>query len=306
MGRRLPTRCDNISFAALSDLPSVNGTTTKVTAAVEAYFADLRRIRASGGATDERSLYGPLATLLTAVGAALRPKVFCVLELADQGAGHPDFGLYAAKQVQKGTPRGAQAPERGVVEVKSLQDDAWLTAKGEQTARYWERYRLVLVTNSRDFVLVGTDADGRRATLEALRLAASEDEFLRRLEEPRAFAREVGASLGEYLARTLSHRTALAYPRDLARLLASYARDSLARVEATGGAPQLAAVRSALEEGLGIQFEGERGRRFFSSTLVQTLFYGIFSAWVLWARADAARPGGGPLFADSPHEARFR
>ena len=55
----------------------------------------------------------------------LNPKVFCVGELADQGAGHPDFGLYAAKQVQKGRPRDGQMPERGVVEVKSVGDDAW-------------------------------------------------------------------------------------------------------------------------------------------------------------------------------------
>ena len=284
----------------------MSGTTTKLTAAAEGYFADLRRVRASRGATRERSLYGPLDNLLTAVGATLRPKVFCVQELADQGAGHPDFGLYAARQVQKGTPREGQTPERGVVEVKSPEDDAWLTAASGQASRYWERYRLVLVTNARDFVLVGEDADGKPATLETFRLAGSGDEFLHRLEKPRAFAREAGASLGEYLARALSHRAALTEPKDLAWLLASYARDGLARVEAAGGAPQLAAVRSALEEALGIRFEGDRGRRFFRSTLVQTLFYGIFSAWVLWARTDAARPGPGPLFTGSPDAARFR
>ena len=67
----------------------MTGTNTRLTAAVEAYFADLGRIRASGGATGERSSYGPLANLLDAVGATLKPKVFCVGELADQGAGHP-------------------------------------------------------------------------------------------------------------------------------------------------------------------------------------------------------------------------
>ena len=77
-------------------------TDKKLRAAVEAYFADLRRVRASGGATGERSAYGPLETLLKTVGTTLKPKVFCVGELADQGAGHPDFGLYTAKQVQKG------------------------------------------------------------------------------------------------------------------------------------------------------------------------------------------------------------
>ena len=99
-------------------------TNTRLTAEVEAYFADLRRVRASGGATGERSSYGPLAGLLNAVGAALKPKVFCVQELADQGAGHPDFGLYTARQVQRGRPREGQTPERGVVEVKPVDDDA--------------------------------------------------------------------------------------------------------------------------------------------------------------------------------------
>ena len=279
-------------------------TTTALTAAGETYFADLGRVRASGGATGERSSYGPLATLLNAVGATLAPNVFCVGELADQGAGHPDFGLYAAKQVQQGRPREGQVPERGVVEVKAAGDDAWLTAAGDQVSRYWGRYRLVLVTNTRDFVLVGEDAAGRPTKLETFRLAADADTFVRRLETPRAFAREVGAGLGEYLTRALSHRAALAEPKDLAWLLASYARDGLARVETAGESPPLAAVRAALEDALGVRFEGERGARFFHSTLVQTLFYGVFSAWVLWSRADTASQDR-PLFAGGYSPAQF-
>ena len=259
-------------------------TTTRLTTAVENYLTDLQRVRASGGGTGERSSYGPLANLLNTIGGVLKPRMFCVGELADQGAGHPDFGLYAARQVQKGRPRAGQVPEGGVVEVKAPGDDAWLTAVGAQVSRYWDRYGLVLVTNTRDFVLVGEDTDGRPEKLETFRLAADAAEFERRLETPRAFAREVGAGLGEYLCRALSHRARLAEPRDLAWLLASYARDGLARVEAAGDAPSLKAVRSALEEALGARFEGDKGARFFRSTLVQTLFYGVFSAWVLWAR----------------------
>ena len=251
---------------------------------VEHYFADLRRVRASGGATGERSTYGPLAGLLNAIGKTLKPKVFCVGELADQGAGHPDFGLYAARQVQRGRPRQGQTPERGVVEVKPADDDAWPTAESSQVSRYWDRYRLVLVTNTRDFVLLGEDAAGRPAKLETFRLAASAEEFDQRLEKPRVFAQDIGAGLGEYLCRALTHRATLAEPRDLAWLLASYARDGLARVAKAGDTPSLKAVRKALEEALGVRFEGERGAQFFRSTLVQTLFYGVFSAWVLWAR----------------------
>ena len=259
-------------------------TATQFETAVEHYFADLGRVRASGGATGERSTYGPLASLLNAVGGTLRPKVFCVGELANQGAGHPDFGLYAARQVQRGRPRAGQTPECGVVEVKAADDDAWLTADGAQVSRYWERYRLVLVTNTRDFVLLGEDAAGRPAKLETFRLADSAAAFDTRLERPRTFANAAGAGLGEYLGRALAHRATLAEPKDLAWLLASYARDGLARVAAAGDTPSLQAVRSALEAALGVRFEGERGAQFFRSTLVQTLFYGVFSAWVLWAR----------------------
>ena len=259
-------------------------TAAKLTTIVEDYLADLRDIRDSGGATGELSYHTPLNNLLAAVGATLKPKVRCVGELRDMGAGRPDFGLYATKQLQRGRPREGQLPECGVVEVKPAGDDAWLTAEGDQVSRYWTRYRLVLVTNTRDFVLLGEDAAGNPTRLETFRLARTQDEFESRLETPRAFAREVGPALGEYLCRALSHRARLAEPRDLAWLLASYARDGLARVEAAGDAPSLRTVRTALEEALGVRFEGDRGAAFFRSTLVQTLFYGVFSAWVLWAR----------------------
>ena len=256
----------------------------KSLAAVEDYLTELRRVRATGGGTGELSYYPALSNLLNAVGGALRPKVFCVSQLAQQGAGHPDFGLYAAKQVQGGKPKQDQTPEGGVVEVKAVSDDAWLTADNAQVSRYWELYRLVLVTNTRDFVLLGLDGHGNPAKLETFRLADSTADFEAKLQHPRAFARNAGPALDEYLGRALSHRATLAEPRDLARLLASYARDGLARVEASGDASSLNAVRSALEDALGVRFEGERGAAFFRSTLVQTLFYGVFSAWVLWAR----------------------
>ena len=263
----------------------------KLTQAVEAYFSHLRLVQTSGGATNERSLYLPLANLLNAVGGALRPKVFCVQELADQGVGHPDFGLYTTQQVQKGKPKSGQKPERGVIEVKPIAVDAWLTAESDQVASYWQGYRQVLVTNARDFVLVGEDKSGHPVRLESLRLADSASQFDAKLEHPRAFANEVGPGLGEYLTRVLSHAASLADPKDVAWLLASYARDGLARVERAGDATSLATLREALEESLGVKFEGDRGAAFFRSTLVQTLFYGVFSAWVLWARQTPAPTG---------------
>ena len=232
-----------------------------------------------------------MTNLLNAVGNSLKPKVFCISAMAQQGADHPDFGLYSASQIQKGKPRQGQLPERGAIEVKSATDDAWLTADSQQVSKYWGLYRVVLVTNTRDFVLLGEDAAGLPVKLETFRLADSAEDFDRRLQKPRAFARDVGAGLGEYLSRALSHTASLTEPRDLAWLLASYARDGLARVEFNDDASSLAALRSALEEALGIQYRGDLGASFFRSTLVQTLFYGVFSAWVLWSRQTPAPTG---------------
>ena len=75
----------------------------------------------------------------------------------------------------------------------------------------------------------------------------------------------------------------LTKPEDVAWFLASYARDALATLQEKD-ATALAPLRQALETALGIKFEGEKGDHFFKSTLIQTLFYGVFSAWVVWAR----------------------
>lgn len=187
------------------------GRTDKILrASVETYLEDLGRIRSSGGATNERSYYPSLSNLLNAVGSTLSPKVFCVVDPANQGAGFPDINIYAAHQIQKGIPRKGQMPERGVVEVKPATEDAWVTAEGEQVSRYWGKYRLVLVTNTRDFVLLGEDEDGKPVKLETFRLAETVEVFESRLGAPRSFAQEISIGLGEYLSRALSHRATVA------------------------------------------------------------------------------------------------
>ena len=86
----------------------------------------------------------------------------------------------------------------------------------------------------------------------------------------------------EFIKRACLHAAPLVNPKDVAWFLASYARDALFRVEQQKQLPALQAVRAALEEALGMKFTGEKGEHFFRSTLVQTLFYGVFSAWVRW------------------------
>jgi Type ISP C-terminal specificity domain/N-6 DNA Methylase len=257
-----------------------------------AYIQDLRDIRSSGAAVKETSYYGALANLLNEVGKTLKPKVRCIINLANRGAGLPDGGLFTPDQFQRASeaqPLPGQLPSRGAIEIKGTGDDVHAIADSTQVGRYWQRYGQVLVTNYRDFILIGKDADGHQTRLEEYRLAPNERAFWQAARHPDKLAEEQSERFIEYLKRMMLHAAPLSAPQDVAWFLASYARDAKARIEAkaraTGGElPALANVRTALEQSLGIRFEGEKGEHFFRSTLVQTLFYGVFSAWVLWCK----------------------
>lgn len=257
----------------------------------EIYFSALADIHATGGGVAETSYYPALINLFNVVGETLKPRVLAVSQLQNTGAGNPDAGLFTMNQLPKGSaaPLPGQLPERGVVEIKGLADDSWLTASGPQVSKYWQQYRLVLVTNYRDFLLVGMDAHGQPTLLETLRLAESAGEFWSRLQQPRTFAQAQGERLVAYLQRVMLCAAPLTNPRDVAWFLASYARDARTRLADKPDLPALLTLRAALENALGLHFEAEEGEHFFRSTLIQTLFYGVFSAWVLWRQEQPNR-----------------
>src|SRR5271157_1516500 len=119
---------------------------TPIEIAVRTYFERMAEIRSTGGATSETSYYSALENMLNELGGRLEPNVICNGQLRNQGAGHPDFGLYTRNQCSKGAPKPGQGeiPERGVIEVKPLADKNWQTAKGKQATKYFDLYRLVL------------------------------------------------------------------------------------------------------------------------------------------------------------------
>ena len=259
---------------------------------LECYLTELRDIRATGAAVNELSFYPPLANLLNEVGKTLRPRVRAVQNIQNTGAGLPDFGLFAAEQFQKASdlaPLPGALPARGVGEVKGAAADVNQIAKSEQVQQYAAHYSLVLVTNYRDFLLVGRDALGQVRPLEAYRLAENEAVFWQAANHPQKTAHLHGERFLEFLRRALTHAAPILEPKDLAWLLASYARDARLRVEQAGDLPALEDLRRSLEQALGIAFKDDKGRHFFRSTLVQTLFYGMFSAWVLWHEQNLAQ-----------------
>jgi hypothetical protein len=256
---------------------------------LESYLRDLREIHFSGAGVRETSYYGALRDLFNNAGKELDPQVRCILQLTNKGAGFPDGGLFTPDQLPTGNetePLLGLAPARGVIEAKGTSDDVRKVVQTKQVRDYLGRYGQVLVTNLRDFLFVQQDEHGQLVFGEDFRLAAGEAEFWASTANPKTVADELGERFEQYLRRVMLHAAPLTSPKDLAFFLASYARDALARIEHAELAG-LRNVRDALEDALGLRFEGERGDHFFRSTFVQTLFYGIFSAWVLWSKQQA-------------------
>ena len=259
--------------------------------AIAEYLSDLAANRATGATVAETTHYPALQKLLDAIGAELKPAVRCITGLSDQGAGMPDGGLFVASQFQQdGQLQDPTNPERGVIEAKGVAADVRKVARTEQVRRYWASYRQVLVTSFREFLLVG-EIDGRQTVLESFSFAPTADEFWQLAAKPRSLPAEVADQFVEFLQRVMLSRAKIATPEQVAWFLASYARDARSRIDRCPDLPALQEIRQSFEQGLGIHFDSDRGDRFFRSTLVQTLFYGIFSAWTIWHRQRGDRPG---------------
>ena len=257
---------------------------------VEQYLRSLSEIRSTGGGTRETSYYGPLEHLLNTIGIGLKPRVRCVMQLKSLGADHPDGGLFTADQYARQPAAGhipSQAPARGAIEAKPTNQDVDDIADSAQVRKYLDRYNQVLVTNYRSFLVVSRDEAGNAVPGERYDLAPTELDFWLATGAPAKTADTQGPQLVEYLRRVILQPIPLTAPRDLATYLASYARDARARLERADIA-SLATIRRGFEDALGLTFN-ERGEHFFRSTLVQTLFYGLFSAWVLWVKTPPAR-----------------
>jgi Type ISP C-terminal specificity domain/N-6 DNA Methylase len=258
-----------------------------------AFLAAAHGVHISGAGTKETSYYTALDNLLDGIGETQKPRVRCVMQLKSLGAGNPDGGLFTADQFDRKTeaPKNIAAPARGVLEVKAPGEAVDFTAASAQVAKYWDRYRLVLVTNLRAWLLIGERA-GRRVALERYTLAATETAFWSLAAHPAKAQQEQGRAFADFIARVMLHNAPLGEPKDLAWLLASYAREAAHRVErATPTAQQqLDVLKQSLESALGVDFDAKDGEHFFRSTLVQTLFYGVFAAWVLRHQGNASGP----------------
>ncbi len=212
------------------------------------YLHDLHMTRVSGSAVKETSYYPALINLLNGIGKTLKPRVRCILNPANRGAGIPDGGLFSAEQF----PRSAAGPAlgtlsaRGVIEVKGAGEDVGAITQKPQVAKYLEKYRQVLVTNYRHFALVTRGGDGSPVILERYRLAETEASFWQSAASSFQATAEDGERFTDYLCRVMLHAAPVASPREAAWFLASYAREAKARLERPkeAGLPALTTARA--------------------------------------------------------------
>lgn len=245
------------------------------------------------GGVKETTHYPALKELLNAAGDELNPKVRVIIHpTGGREAGIPDGVFWTANLLPREGQPGLdlygtehRVPDRGALEVKGFAQSLNALAEDPQVQKYLLKYRQVLITNLRQFAVVQL-RDGKPVIIDDYTLAESKEAFcalgdgdLRAHERP----------LREFLRRALTAQTAMAQPGEVAFHLASHAREAKARLDLFDDFLELNGLKQTLESALGITFAGERGDAFFRAELVQTLFYGVFSAWVLWHEEDPQR-----------------
>ena len=206
-----------------------------------AYLGEVARVHATGAGTAETSYYGALQGVLNTIGAELHPRIYCLSQMSGGIAGFPDFGLFVEQQFSRGQPvgwsAGGPAPERGAIEADDIPASLAVKRGSQQVATYLAAYGLVLITNFRDFELLELGGNGAEV-VEHFSFGRTAPAFFtwaahrRRPEDA-----PVALAFTEFLRRTLRRRAPLNEPRDVAALIASYAREGLGAGHLEHGTP---------------------------------------------------------------------
>lgn len=176
-----------------------------------------------------------------------------------------------------------------------LQELAFSTEQNDQIGRYLSQTGVVVLSNVRGFGLLSCKpgyARPRNGTVppEQRDLIKTVDLWSNATgggSKGKIDAMLV-AELEEIIARAVTDFAPLAEPADLAKVLARQARDAKEQLpdDLKAVKPLLDDYRQAL--GLSFNIDDDKGDRFFRSSLVQTAFYSLFAAWVLWDKTAAA------------------
>lgn len=266
--------------------------TAPLSEAFATYCSDTKTLEALPTST-ETTFYPDIRTLLTAVLKSEKLPFDVRTGTSEKGKTSqdmPDFVL------------GDGALFVGVYgEVKrastGLDDLAVSTEQKDQIGRYLAQTGVVLLCNVRGFGLLVCDPsfarDGvtpvppeRRVLLKTVDLWSAVSGGAK----PRVDAEAIVA-LVDIVTRAVTDLARIGAPADLAKILARQARDAKDALpdDLKPLKPLLDDYRQAL--GLAFDVDDEKGARFFRSSLVQSVFYALFAAWILWdKKADDDAP----------------
>jgi hypothetical protein len=253
------------------------------------YVRETRKLESLPSST-ETTFYPDLKLLLNAILKSERLP-FDVITGTSEGGGMPDFVL------------GDSSLFVGVYgEVKradtSLADLAVSIEQNDQIGRYLSQTGVVLLCNVRGIGLLTCDPsfarEGGKPVPPKKRVlektvdlwSAVSGSGAKRKVDPSAIE-----DLISIVTRAVTDLARIGSPADLAKILARQARDAKAAMpdDLKPVKPLLDDYRQAL--GLAFAVDDEKGARFFRSSLVQSVFYALFAAWILWdkeAGADAS------------------
>ena len=254
--------------------------------AVRAFAEDVTPLVASE-TTREESYYPAVRNLLVAVlkelGLPAEVRTSTSERRAGGGIDLPDIALYDGAGDFILVCGEVKLPDTDLGEVGRS------AARKDQIGRYLALTRVVLLCNVRGFGLLTVDpafagtgpvSPEFRRLEQVVELWSSTAE----LRRGRAVAPERVEELAKLVETAVTRYAPIAEPETLARILARQARHAKAGLPAEFS-QAIRGLANDFGAALGITFEGEEGEEFFRSSLVQTVYYGLFAGWLLWARS---------------------
>jgi len=246
---------------------------------------------ANNGCTNEETYYPIIRNLLQRL-LTLRSLPFDVRvgtthkRAGEKGIDRPDFVLLDG---------GDFVVAFGEVKLPSaeIEEIAVSTDRENQIGRYLAQTGVVLISNVRSFGLLVCNPDFSRDPSEPVppekrRLLSLVDFYdsEQRLKKNQPRALSDRREILELLETAVTEFSSIADPSSLAMILARQARKARENLPAEFSSlkPLLDDYRDAL--GLTFDPQSQKSRDFFTSSLIQTAFYTLFSAWTLWHRAN--------------------
>ena len=135
----------------------------------------MAEIRSTGGATKETSYYSALENLLNELEvhfSILKPSA--VVRSRTKALATQTSAYTRKSNARRASQSPVKFPNAASLKSSPLLDERWQTSQSAQATKYFNHYKLVLVTNYREFRLIGEDDAGNPVEREFFSLATDE------------------------------------------------------------------------------------------------------------------------------------